>query len=328
MIFILGNLCRSSPDELNTQIPCPVIELLIHPERSSHVNIHNIYFSFRVFFPEQLAILKRSHTTETGTVYIRVLVPASNTLNKSYPFGWLNIAWSHYLTHSRSAGINKPLEFHSSDHIIIQTEPEFILWFRIVHIITHRHHNNTHIKIRERFLLVHINSPTLTCPDTRTTVDTDRFIHQCPQWHCLWERCINSLSGTDSFIKLGIWHLHRALFCAQSATGTLINIDIPWLMLHLYLEVTNITINFLHFGITHNLDILIPCNFHHLRTKDTNTAIIGRKRLIKLGHLASDGWSLFYQVYLMSHISNIQCSLHTSNTGANNKSCIRHRNFT
>jgi hypothetical protein len=60
-------------------------------------------------------------------------------------------------------------------------------------------------------------------------------------------------------------------------------------------------------------------DIHQLRREDSEGAIIGGKRFVKLGHLAANAWQSLHEMHLKSHFTQVQRGLDACNTAPNHQ---------
>jgi hypothetical protein len=60
-------------------------------------------------------------------------------------------------------------------------------------------------------------------------------------------------------------------------------------------------------------------DIHQLRRENSEGAIIRRKRLVKLGHLAAYTWQPFDEMHLKPHLTQVQRGLDACNTTPNHQ---------
>lgn len=86
----------------------------------------------------------------------------------------------------------------------------------------------------------------------------------------------------------------------NTATHTLVFIDIPWMLDDFYLEVSLLTADAVYLGEGDEVDVGVPADLDQLGGDDSHSAFIGRKGLIELGHDPADSRGPFYHVDIKS----------------------------
>ena len=81
-------------------------------------------------------------------------------------------------------------------------------------------------------------------------------------------------------------------------------------------EISCFPFHTVHFGIGHDLYIGMSGAFNELGGFNTHGAIIGGEGLIKLSHLSADGRRFIDQVDLKPRLSQVKCSLYTTDSSA------------
>ena len=89
----------------------------------------------------------------------------------------------------------------------------------------------------------------------------------------------------------------------QSTTRAFILKNVPGLFNQGYLEVSCLTFHTIDFGIGEDLYIGMPADLDQLRREYSHGAVIGRKGLVELGHMAADGRRFFNQIHLKTAVA-------------------------
>ena len=89
-------------------------------------------------------------------------------------------------------------------------------------------------------------------------------------------------------------------------------------LLQCYLKVTCFTFYLVNFGIGEYFYVRMPADLDQFRCQYSHTAVIGRKGLVELGHVAADARRLLDQVHLKTGSSQIEGGLDTADPSANN----------
>ncbi len=82
------------------------------------------------------------------------------------------------------------------------------------------------------------------------------------------------------------------------------------------LEVARLAFDAGNLRVGHDLDIGLPVAFDEFRQLDAHRAVVGRKRLVELGHLAADGRRLLHQIDLEAGGGEIERRLNAADAAA------------
>lgn len=110
----------------------------------------------------------------------------------------------------------------------------------------------------------------------------------------------------------------RAVLYAGSTTRALILQNIPGLFCKRYLKVSYFPLYTVNFSIGENFYIRMPADLDQLGCEYSHGAVIGRKGLVELGHMAPDARPFFYQVDLKTGGGKIKRGLDTADPRADN----------
>ena len=110
----------------------------------------------------------------------------------------------------------------------------------------------------------------------------------------------------------------RAVFCTGGTTRAFVLQNIPGLFSKRYLKVSYFSLYTVNFSIGENLYIGMPADLDQLGCEYSHGAVIGRKGLIKLSHMAPDARCLLDQVHLKTRRSEIKRGLNTADPSPNN----------
>ena len=83
-------------------------------------------------------------------------------------------------------------------------------------------------------------------------------------------------------------------------------------------KVTCLSIEIFYITMGKELNVLMTPHFYKFWGDYTHGAVICRKCLVQLGHLAADGGRAFHQVNLDPGVGKVQGRLHTADPAANN----------
>ena len=137
-------------------------------------------------------------------------------------------------------------------------------------------------------------------------------------WNCLRKWSIDSLSFTESFIKL--WNnLCWTFFHTHSTSSAFFHIYISWFFSNLYLKIANISIHFNNFTICKKLNIFMLTHGNHFWSHNTCSTIQSWECFIKFCHVSANRRLSFNKINLFPCISYLQSCLHTCNSTTNYK---------
>jgi hypothetical protein len=106
---------------------------------------------------------------------------------------------------------------------------------------------------------------------------------------------VDGLAGRDLLIEQ-IGGLFWAIFDAGPATGTLVLDDVPGTFGKGDVKVTHFPFYADYFRVCDNFNIWMTADLDHFRCEDSYGAVIGRKGLVELGHVASDARTFLDQI--------------------------------
>jgi hypothetical protein len=108
----------------------------------------------------------------------------------------------------------------------------------------------------------------------------------------------------------------RAVFYTRGTTRAFILENVPWLFYQRYLEVTYFPFYTVNFSISEDLDIGMPADLDQFGREYSHGAVIGRKGLVKLGHVPPNARRLLNQVHPKTGGSEIKRGLNTADPSA------------
>ena len=135
----------------------------------------------------------------------------------------------------------------------------------------------------------------------------------------LCERGINGASGSQSSVKLTRCFLGRAFLRADTTSGTLAHIHASCFLADIYLKVSNETGYLFYLTVCKQVNPLMSRSLYHLRGQDTCGAVQGREGLVQLGHSSTNTRCFLHDIYFVTCICNIQCSLDSRDSTADNQ---------
>ena len=142
----------------------------------------------------------------------------------------------------------------------------------------------------------------------------------------LGKGAIDGFPGLEGFIPFAVQR-DRADTDTVPAAGADPFLDVAWFSSNRYRKVSHISGDFFHFAVRQQFYIRILCHLHHLRGTDTGGTIEGRKRLVKLQHVAADGGFALHQVDLVAGPADVKGCLHPGNSAAHHHDVRMNRNL-
>jgi hypothetical protein len=112
--------------------------------------------------------------------------------------------------------------------------------------------------------------------------------------------------------------LYRTIFYTGRTARAFILKDIPGFFRQCYVKVSCFPFYALNFSEGVDLYVGMPADLDQLGCEYSHGAVIGRKGLVKLGHVAPNAWRLFDQVHLETGVGKIERGLNAADTSADN----------
>ena len=120
------------------------------------------------------------------------------------------------------------------------------------------------------------------------------------------------------FLIILVGILGRAIFYTGSTAGALVLKNVPGLLRQGDLKVSCFSFDIANFGIRQDLYIGMPADLDQFGCEYSDGAVVGRKRLVQLGHMAADGRRLVDQVNLKARSGKIKRGLNTADSSTDN----------
>ena len=143
------------------------------------------------------------------------------------------------------------------------------------------------------------------------------FIYISYKWNCLSKIYMDGFI-LRYFLIILIRVFGRAVFYTGSTTGALVLSNIPGLFNQRYLEVSCFPCYTVNFSIGENLYIGMPADLDQLGCEYSHGAVIGRKGLVKLGHMAPNARLFLNQIHLKTSSGKVKCGLNTADPSTDN----------
>jgi len=115
-----------------------------------------------------------------------------------------------------------------------------------------------------------------------------------------------------------ILNLDRTVVHTRRATRAFALDNISGLFNQRYPEVSSFSFYPVNFSIAQDLYVGIPADLDQLGREYSHGAVIGRKGLVKLGHMAANGRRLVHQVNLETRSGKIKRGLNTTDPSSDN----------
>jgi hypothetical protein len=125
---------------------------------------------------------------------------------------------------------------------------------------------------------------------------------------------VNCFTDTNPGIK-PVVDLNWADLDAITTAVASHHIDIAWVFAHRDPEMSFLTFDTHNLGKGMDPDVFMALDIHHFWRENTHGTIVGRKRLVKLRHMAADGRFALNEVDDTAMVCEIQRSLNTGYTG-------------
>jgi len=120
------------------------------------------------------------------------------------------------------------------------------------------------------------------------------------------------------FLIILIRVFDRAVFYTGSTTRAFVLQDIPGLFNQRNLEVSYFPFYTVNFSVGENLYIGMPADLDQFGCEYSHRAVIGRKGLVKLGHMAPNARLFLNQIHLKTRSAKIKCGLNTADPSTDN----------
>ena len=119
------------------------------------------------------------------------------------------------------------------------------------------------------------------------------------------------------FLIILIRVFDRAVLYTGSTTGAFVLQDIPGLFNQRYVEVSCFPFYTVNFSIGEDLYVGMPADLDQFGCEYSHGTVIGRKGLVKLGHMAPNARRFFNQVNLKTRSGKIKRGLNTADPSTN-----------
>jgi hypothetical protein len=250
-----------------------------------------------------------------------VNLSGTDALNPGYFMGMLLVGGTQYLTFVWPGGAHQPFIVHAGDHVLKLSVAISIPHLGIKWLKARRQDDRPYIYFYLLRRLIQIDGVILTYPLANTTfllfkVKT-AFINISDQGNGLSEVYMDGFILRYLLIKL-IRVFDRAVFYAGSTTRTFVLSNISGLFNQGYLEVSCFTFYTVNFCIRQDLYIGMPADLDQFGREYSDGTVVGRKGLVKLGHMAANGRCFVNQVNLKTSSAKIKRSLNSTDPSTDN----------
>jgi len=233
----------------------------------------------------------------------------------------LFIGSTQYLTFIWPSGAHQPFIVHTGNHVLELSVAILISHLGIKWLKTRRENDRAYIDFYLFRRLIEIDGLILTDAFANTAfllfqVDTG-FIDIRDQGNRLGEVDMNGFVLRYLLIKL-IRVFDRAVFYASRATRALTFEDISRLFSQGDPKVSCFPDDTINLSIRQDLYVGMPADLDQFGCEYSDGAVIGRKGLVKLGHMAANGRCLVDQVNLKTCSGKIKRGLNTADPSTDN----------
>jgi len=235
--------------------------------------------------------------------------------------GMLLVGSTQYLTFVWTGGAHQALIVHTGDHILHLSVAIFIPHFGIKCLNAGRQNDRSYLYFYLFRDLIEINGFVLTDSFANTTflffkVKT-AFIDIRDQGDGLSEIDMDGLILRYLLIKL-IRVFDRAVFYTGGTARAFVFQNISGFFSQGYLEVSCFALYSVKFSVRQDLYVWMPADLDQFGCEYSDGAVIGRKGLVKLGHMAANGRRLVDQVNLKTRTGKIERGLNTADPSTDN----------
>jgi hypothetical protein len=225
------------------------------------------------------------------------------------------------LTFVRPGGAHQPFIVHAGDHVLKLSVAIFVPHLGVKGLDAGRQNDRSYIDLYLLRRLFEIDGLILTDrfanPAFFLFQVKTAFIDVRDQGDGLREVDMDGLVLRYFLIKW-IRVFDRAVFDAGRTTRTFALFNIPGLLKQGDLEVSCFSFDTVNFRVRQDLDIRIPADLDQFGREYSDGAVIGRKGLVELGHMAANGRCLVDQVNLETCIGKIERGLNTADPSTHN----------
>ena len=209
--------------------------------------------------------------------------------------GMLLVGSTQDLTFVRTGRTHQPLVVHAGDHVFELSVAILTPYLRVKRLKAGRQNDRPYLYFHLLRRLIEVNGVILTDPFANTTfllfkIET-AFIDIRDQGDGLSEIDVDGFILRYLLIKL-IRVFDRAVFDAGRAARAFALDDIPGLLNQGDLKVSRFPRDAVNFGVRQDLYVWMPADLDQFGCEYSDGAVVGRKGLVELGHVAADGRSL------------------------------------
>ena len=235
--------------------------------------------------------------------------------------GMLPVGSTQDLTLVRSRGAHQPLIVHAGDHVRELSVAVLIPDLRVKRLKAGSQDDRAYLDVDLLGCLIEIDGLILT----DCFADTAFLLFEIKAALIDIRDKGNGLSEIDVdgfilrylLIKL-IRVFYRTIFYTGRTTRAFVFQNISGLFSQGYLEVSCFALYSVKFSVRQDLYVWMPADLDQFGCEYSDGAVIGRKGLVKLGHMAANGRRLVDQVNLKTRIGKIERGLNTANPSTDN----------
>ena len=218
-------------------------------------------------------------------------------------------------------GAHEPFVVHAGDHVLKRSIAIFSPHLGIKRLKARRQKDRPDLDLGLFRGLAEINGLVLADP----FADAALFLLQVNTGLVNIRDQGNGLSEIDMdglvlgyFLIKSIRVFYRAVFDAGCTARAFALYNISGLFRQCDLKVSRLPEDTINLSIRQNLYVGMPADLDQFGREDSDGAVIGRKGLVKLGHMAANGRGLVDQVNLKSSRGKIKRGLNTADPSADN----------
>jgi hypothetical protein len=229
----------------------------------------------------------------------------------------------------RAAGAQQPLELECGYHIGDATVAILRYGGRIEDIVAGCDDDGSNLEFDHFVLLLEIdgfglaNLGAYSALLALTQLTAGGSINGKDGRNPLREVLVDGLAVSQSCI-VDVRNLRRTLLGAGAAAGAKVFVYVTSLLVDLDFEGACLAAHFLDFAVGKEVDPWMSTDIQQLWRENSDGAIVGWKSLVQLGHLSADAGQLFDHVHLDAHLGQVQGSLNTGDSTADDQNIVAH----
>src|SRR3990172_1843056 len=250
-------------------------------------------------------------------------LPRTDTLNPGDPVRMLSVGRTPDLAFVRPGGRQNALEFEAGDDVLYPAVAVVPPHRGVENLIARRKNDRADPYFQLRRPLFKVNGVVLADSLANPAffllkIKAGFGVYVTDERHCLGKMNMDRF-GQRQVLIVRIRLLDRAVLETRGATRTYVLVDVSGLPVQGYGEVSRFPFDTDHFGIGQYLYIGMSAAFNELGRFNAHGAVIGRKCLVELGHLAADRGRFIDQVNPEAGSRKIEGGLNTADPRADNQ---------